>query len=117
MLRSTALGGLWAEDLTGLFSGASWTGPAAGSHAFYQLLVTPLGSNALLNASLLNKLAYGLRVPFTHAWIAQWSDPTPGDIVVLNSPKDGVRLVKRLGVLRPPTLAATLKILQAMFSP
>ena len=59
MLRSTALGGLWAEDLTGLFSGASWTGPAAGSHAFYQLLVTPLGSNALLNASLLNKLAYG----------------------------------------------------------
>lgn len=43
-----------------------------------------------------NKLAYGLRVPFTHSWIAQWSDPTSGDIVVLNSPKDGVRLVKRL---------------------
>ena len=30
---------------------------------------------------------------------------------------DGVRLVKRLGVLRPPTLAATLQTLQAMFSP
>ena len=43
-----------------------------------------------------NKLAYGLRVPFTHSWIAQWSDPRPGDIVVLNSPQGGTRLVKRL---------------------
>jgi mRNA interferase MazF len=30
---------------------------------------------------------------------------------------DRVRLVKRLGALRPPTLAATLRTLQAMFSP
>ena len=30
---------------------------------------------------------------------------------------DRVRLVKRLGALRPQTLAATLKILQAMFAP
>src|SRR5437667_10162124 len=45
---------------------------------------------------LVNKLAYGLRVPFTHSWVAQWSDPGSGEIVVLNSPKDGVRLVKRL---------------------
>lgn len=30
---------------------------------------------------------------------------------------DGVRLVKRLGSLRPPTLAVTLKTLQDMFSP
>ena len=30
---------------------------------------------------------------------------------------DGVRLVKRLGSLRAPTLAATLQTLQAMFSP
>ncbi len=43
-----------------------------------------------------NKLAYGLRVPFTHSWIARWSEPRAGDIVVLNSPKDGTRLVKRL---------------------
>jgi signal peptidase I len=45
---------------------------------------------------VVNKLAYGLRVPFTHAWVAQWDDPTPGEIVVLNSPKDGQRLVKRV---------------------
>ncbi len=30
---------------------------------------------------------------------------------------DGVRLVKRLGVLRPKTLAATLQTLQDMFAP
>jgi signal peptidase I len=45
---------------------------------------------------LVNKLAFGLRVPFTHTWLAQWSDPAPGEIVVLNSPKDGTRLVKRV---------------------
>src|SRR5262245_59061880 len=43
-----------------------------------------------------NKLAYGLRVPFTHTWVAQWDNPSAGEIVILNSPKDGVRLVKRL---------------------
>ena len=30
---------------------------------------------------------------------------------------DGVRLVKRLGALRPPTLALTLQTLQSMFAP
>ena len=30
---------------------------------------------------------------------------------------DRVRLVKRLGTLRPPTLALTLQTLQAMFAP
>jgi signal peptidase I len=43
-----------------------------------------------------NKLAYGLRVPFTHSWMAQWGGPQAGDIVVLDSPKDGTRLVKRV---------------------
>lgn len=43
-----------------------------------------------------NKLAFGLRVPFTHLWIAQWDGPDRGDIVTLRSPADGVRLVKRV---------------------
>jgi signal peptidase I len=43
-----------------------------------------------------NKLAYGLRVPFTTSWLATWDEPAPGEIVVLFSPKDGTRLVKRL---------------------
>lgn len=43
-----------------------------------------------------NKLAYGLRVPFTDVWIVQWSGPERGEIAVLNSPRDGTRLVKRI---------------------
>ncbi len=43
-----------------------------------------------------NKLAYGLRVPFTFTWIAEWAEPAPGEIVIVHSPSDGARLVKRL---------------------
>jgi len=43
-----------------------------------------------------NKLAYGLRVPFTGIWMADWSKPEAGEIVILFSPKDGTRLVKRV---------------------
>jgi signal peptidase I len=43
-----------------------------------------------------NKLAYDLKVPFTTWRLAQWSDPQRGDIVVLWSPYDGKRLVKRV---------------------
>lgn len=43
-----------------------------------------------------NKLAYGLRVPFTFTWLAQWADPKAGEIVIVHSPKDDTRLVKRL---------------------
>jgi signal peptidase I len=43
-----------------------------------------------------NKLAYGLRVPLTMAWITHWDEPTRGDVVTLASPDDGIRLVKRI---------------------
>jgi signal peptidase I len=43
-----------------------------------------------------NKLAFGLRVPFTLEWITRWGGPVRGDVVVLFSPApDGTRLVKR----------------------
>ena len=42
-----------------------------------------------------NKIAYDLKVPFTTIRIARWDDPQRGDIVVLYSPYDGKRLVKR----------------------
>src|SRR5258708_2365787 len=45
---------------------------------------------------VVNKLAYDLKVPFTLLEIAKWSDPKRGDIVVLFSPADGVRLGKRV---------------------
>jgi signal peptidase I len=45
---------------------------------------------------VVNKLAYDLKVPFTTIEIAKWGDPQRGDIVVLFSPVDGTRLVKRV---------------------
>ncbi len=43
-----------------------------------------------------NKLAYDLKVPFTTWTIVSWSQPKRGDIVVLFSPENGTRLVKRV---------------------
>jgi len=43
-----------------------------------------------------NKLAFGLRVPFTMTWLARWDEPRIGEIVILHSPADGTRLVKRV---------------------
>ncbi|MBI3758707.1 MAG: signal peptidase I [Deltaproteobacteria bacterium] len=42
-----------------------------------------------------NKLAFGLRVPFTSYWLSQWDGPARGEIVVFRSPKSGDVLVKR----------------------
>jgi signal peptidase I len=45
---------------------------------------------------VVNKLAYDLKVPFTTIELLKWSDPKRADIVVLFSPADDVRLVKRV---------------------
>jgi signal peptidase I len=45
---------------------------------------------------VVNKLAYDLKVPFTTIAVWKWDDPERGDIVVLFSPVDGTRLVKRV---------------------
>jgi signal peptidase I len=43
-----------------------------------------------------NKLAYDLKVPFTTWHLAEWSEPSRGEVVVFFSPSDGTRLVKRV---------------------
>ena len=45
---------------------------------------------------LVDKAAYGLRVPFTTARLTQGEDPRRGDIVIFDSPEDGATLVKRV---------------------
>jgi signal peptidase I len=45
---------------------------------------------------MVNRLAYDLKVPFTRWRLARWADPQRGDVVVLRSPADGIRLVKRV---------------------
>jgi signal peptidase I len=43
-----------------------------------------------------NKLAYGLKFPYTTWHLARWSGPQHGEIVIFYSPDDGIRLVKRV---------------------
>lgn len=45
---------------------------------------------------VVNKLAYGLKVPFARQQVVAWAEPRPGDIVTFPSPVDGQRLVKRV---------------------
>lgn len=45
---------------------------------------------------LVNKLAFGLRIPFTSSYIARFGQPERGDVVILESPADGRTLVKRV---------------------
>ena len=45
---------------------------------------------------LVNRLAYDLKIPFTSLSLLETGDPQVGDVVVLFSPHDGTRLVKRI---------------------
>lgn len=44
---------------------------------------------------VVNKAAYGLRVPLTHTWLARFDEPRRGDVVVLQADTDDV-LLKRV---------------------
>jgi signal peptidase I len=43
-----------------------------------------------------NKIAYDLKIPFTTWRVSEWSNPQRGDVVVLYSPHDEKRLIKRV---------------------
>lgn len=45
---------------------------------------------------LVNKAAYGLRVPFTNTYLAHFDGPAVGDVVVLDSPEEDKILLKRV---------------------
>ena len=48
---------------------------------------------------LVNKLAYGVRVPLSHAYVADVEDPARGDVVVFDSPETGEVLLKRVAAV------------------
>jgi len=48
---------------------------------------------------LVNRLAYDLKLPFTDISLLQLGEPQRGDVITFTSPKDGVRLIKRLAAL------------------
>jgi signal peptidase I len=45
---------------------------------------------------VVNKAAYGLRVPFTNQVIALQEQPQRGEVVIFDSPDTGIRLIKRV---------------------
>jgi signal peptidase I len=45
---------------------------------------------------VVNKAAYGVRVPFSDTWAFELAGPERGDVVVLRSPEDGEVLLKRV---------------------
>ncbi|MDD5335936.1 MAG: signal peptidase I [Rhodoferax sp.] len=45
---------------------------------------------------LVNRLAYDLKLPLTERVLMHLGDPQRGDIVTFTSPRDGVRLIKRI---------------------
>ncbi|MDP2565873.1 signal peptidase I [Pseudoalteromonas marina] len=48
-------------------------------------------------AVFVNKLAYGLRAPFSDTYLLRWGEPSPADIVILSSPVGGFNnWVKRI---------------------
>lgn len=53
----------------------------------------------------INKMAYDLRIPFTHISLYRRADPERGDIVVFDSNAAGKRLVKRVIGLPGDTIA------------
>lgn len=54
---------------------------------------------------LVNKLAYGLRVPFSSNYVVGFDEPQRGDVVVLESPTDGTVLLKRIVALPTDTVS------------
>lgn len=51
-----------------------------------------------------NKVAYGLRLPFSHGPLALWGKPERGEIVVFSSPIEEMLLIKRVIGLPGDTL-------------
>lgn len=54
---------------------------------------------------LVNKMAYGLRFPFTNIEIIEGSRVDRGDVAIFDSPRDGVRLIKRVVGVGGDTIA------------
>jgi signal peptidase I len=58
-----------------------------------------------------NRLAFDLKVPLTNVVVAHLGEPRRGDIVTFSSPRDGVRLIKRLVAVPGDTVEMRDKLL------
>lgn len=56
---------------------------------------------------VVNKAAYGARVPMTHTYVGHYATPHVGDVVILDSPEEDKVLVKRVVGVPGATVAVT----------
>ena len=88
----------WTKELValGLFILATFAARASLADHY----IVPSGSMEptveINDRVLVNKLAYGLRIPFTTHYLLEGADPRRGDVVVLKSPENGTILLKRV---------------------
>ena len=52
---------------------------------------------------LVNRLAYDFKLPLTDTALLRLDEPQRGDVITFSSPKDGVRLIKRLVAVQGDT--------------
>ena len=97
VLSSTGFRKFWFEWLKPLLAVLLVTGAFRSAVADWNDVPTGSMKPTILEGDriFVNKVAYDLKVPFTTLRIAWWDNPQRGDIVVLYSPYDGRRLVKR----------------------
>ena len=89
---------IWKEWLRGLVVVLAVTGCIRSAVADWNDVPTGSMKPTILEGDriVVNKLAYDLRAPLVGWRLLSWADPERGDIVILRSPADGKRLVKRV---------------------
>ncbi len=53
---------------------------------------------------IVNKMAYGIRIPCSHVYLSRYSNPSAGDVVVLDSPENDKVLLKRIVAVEGDTI-------------
>ena len=89
---------IWLEWVKPLLVVALITGAFRSAIADWYVVPTGSMKPTIMEGDrvFVNKLAYDLRVPFMGAQVSHFKDPQRGDVIVLYSPYDGKRLVKRV---------------------
>ena len=106
MKSSAALKRFWKTQIRPLLAIAAVVLPFKSAIADINFVPSGSMKPTILEGDVIfvNKLAYDLKVPFTTWHLAEWGNPSRGDVVVLFSPEDGIRLVKRLVAVPGDTL-------------
>lgn len=98
-LRPRSRKGTWPRALVELFGAVLFV--LTIRWLLFEPYVIPSGSmipTLLVHDHILvNKFAYGLRLPFTSRYLVRWSEPSRGDVVVFRSLDDpSIYLIKRI---------------------